>query len=299
MASPERGKYNGNFFLPILDLVMLILLFTGAAYYHYTTRGVVTISESEQKRQETLASYEEEIEGYRQQIVEARAKREQAMQDREMLKVQAETIDNQIKVEHERIQEYKKRDADLTTEFVDLRLPFRERGRVSDDYIRAIKAAWSGDVPEYKGAYVSFGGATFSPRPVQRPHPPIWVGGAPGAVSAPAVRRCAELGDAWHPLGLSLDDIEKGYATLRDLAARRGRREPLGLAPRNLLDLTDAPKGSGRAPFQGAVAEVASDIRRVRALGAGWMTFDLPRAGVPAMARAMERLAREVKTTAA
>jgi probable F420-dependent oxidoreductase len=184
-------------------------------------------------------------------------------------------------------------------EFVDLRLPFRERGRVSDDYIRAIKAAWSGDVPEYKGAYVSFGGATFSPRPVQRPHPPIWVGGAPGAVSAPAVRRCAELGDAWHPLGLSLDDIEKGYATLRDLAARRGRREPLGLAPRNLLDLTDAPKGSGRAPFQGAVAEVASDIRRVRALGAGWMTFDLPRAGVPAMARAMERLAREVKTTAA
>jgi len=184
-------------------------------------------------------------------------------------------------------------------EFVDLRLPFRERGRVSDDYIRAIKAAWSGDVPEYKGAYVSFGGATFSPRPVQRPHPPIWVGGAPGAVSAPAVRRCAELGDAWHPLGLSLDDIEKGYATLRDLAAKRGRREPLGLAPRNLLDLTDAPKGSGRAPFQGAVAEVASDIRRVRALGAGWMTFDLPRAGVPAMVRAMERLAREVKTTAA
>lgn len=184
-------------------------------------------------------------------------------------------------------------------EFVDLGLPFRERGRVSDDYIRAIKAAWAGDVPEYKGAYVSFGGATFSPRPVQRPHPPIWVGGAPGGVSAPAVRRCAELGDAWHPLGLSLDDIEKGYATLRDLAARRGRREPLGLAPRNLLDLTDTPKGSGRAPFQGAVAEVASDIRRVRALGAGWMTFDLPRAGVPAMVRAMERLAREVKTTAA
>jgi alkanesulfonate monooxygenase SsuD/methylene tetrahydromethanopterin reductase-like flavin-dependent oxidoreductase (luciferase family) len=184
-------------------------------------------------------------------------------------------------------------------EFVDLRLPFRERGRLSDDYIRAIKAAWASDVPEYRGTYVSFGGATFAPRPAQRPHPPIWVGGAPGAVSAPAVRRCAELGDAWHPLGLGLDDIEKGYATLRDLAARHGRRETLGLAPRNLLDLTDSPKGTGRAAFQGAVAEVAADIRRVRALGASWMTFDLPRAGVPAMMRAMERLAREVKTTAA
>jgi probable F420-dependent oxidoreductase len=180
-------------------------------------------------------------------------------------------------------------------EFTDLRLPFRERGRLSDDYLRAIKAAWSADVPEYKGAYASFSGATFSPRPAQRPHPPIWVGGAPGAVSSPAVRRCAELGDAWHPLGLSLDDIEKGYASVRDLAVRAGRRERPGLAPRNLLDLTDSDKGRGRAAFQGSVAEVAADVRRVRSLGAEWMTFDLPRAGVPAMLRAMERLAGEVK----
>jgi probable F420-dependent oxidoreductase len=184
-------------------------------------------------------------------------------------------------------------------EFVDLRLPFRERGRVSDDAIRAIKAAWSADIPEYHGQYLSYSGATFSPRPVQQPHPPIWVGGAPGAVSAPAVRRCAELGDAWHPLGLGLDDIEKGYATLRDLAARRGRRDPLGLAPRNALDLTDSAKGHGRAAFQGTVTEVASDIKRVRSLGAEWMTFDLPRAGVPAMERALTRLAGEVRAAAA
>jgi len=183
-------------------------------------------------------------------------------------------------------------------EFQDLRLPFRERGKLSDDYIRAIKAAWASDVPEYSGPYVSFAGATFSPRPAQQPHPPIWVGGSPGAVSGPAVRRCAALGDAWHPLALTLDDIEKGYATLRDLAPRE-RRSALGLAPRNLLDLTDAPKGRGRAAFQGSVAEVASDIRRVAALGAAWMTFDLPRAGVPPMLRAIERLAREVKPAAA
>jgi len=183
-------------------------------------------------------------------------------------------------------------------EFDDLRLPFRERGRLSDDYIRAIKAAWMADVPEYRGRHVSFGGATFAPRPVQQPHPPIWVGGAPGGVSAPAVRRCALLGDAWHPLGLDLAAIEKGFATLREQAARAGRRDAPGLAPRNLLDLGDAPHGAGRAAFQGTVAEVASDVRRVRALGADWMTFDLPRAGVPAMMRAMERLAGEVKPAA-
>ena len=178
---------------------------------------------------------------------------------------------------------------------MDLRLPFHERGRLSDDYIRAIKAAWASDIPEYSGTHVSFSGATFAPRPVQQPHPPIWVGGAPGAVSAPAVRRCAELGDAWHPLGLSLDDIEKGYATLQDLGAQRGRRAAIGLAPRNALDLTDAATSGKRSAFQGTAAEIASDIRRVRGLGAQWMTFDLPRTGVPAMIRAMERLVREVK----
>jgi probable F420-dependent oxidoreductase len=184
-------------------------------------------------------------------------------------------------------------------EFDDLRLPFHQRGRMSDDYLRAIKAAWAEDVPAYKGSYLAFAGATFSPRPVQRPHPPIWVGGSPGAVSQAAVRRCAELGDAWHPLSLGIDDIEKGFSTLREMAARRGRRDAPGLSPRNLIDITDRPKGRERAAFQGSPDEIASDVRRVRSLGAEWMTFDLPRAGVPAMVRAMERLAGEVKPAVA
>jgi probable F420-dependent oxidoreductase len=180
-------------------------------------------------------------------------------------------------------------------EFRDLGLPFRERGRMSDDYIRAIKAAWARDMPEYQGRYLRFAGATFAPRPAQRPHPPIWVGGSPGAVSQAALRRCAALGDAWHPLGLSLDDVEKGVATLRQMAIGLGRREGPGLAPRHLLDLTDRPTGSGRAAFQGSPHEVAADIRRVQGLGAEWLTFDLPRVDVLGMRRAMERLVTEVK----
>lgn len=85
---------------------------------------------------------------------------------------------------------------------------------------------------------------------------------------------------------------------MRELAAGSGRREAIGLAPRNMLDVSDAAKGAGRAAFQGSVDEIASDVRRVAALGAEWMTFDLPRAGVPAMARAMERLVHEVKPAA-
>lgn len=179
-------------------------------------------------------------------------------------------------------------------EFRDLNLPFHQRGAMSDDYLRAIKAAFAADVPEYKGAFLTFSGATFSPQPAQRPHPPIWVGGSPATVSQAAVRRCAELGDAWHPLGLSLDDLAAGQKTLQDLAARLGRRPAPGLAPRNLLDLTDRPRGDGRSAFQGSPDEIAADVRRVRSLGADWMTFDLPRVDVPGMKRAMDRLVREV-----
>ena len=184
-------------------------------------------------------------------------------------------------------------------EFRDLALPFRERGRLSDEYLRVIKAAWSSDKPEFKGQYLSFANATFAPRPAQRPHPPIWVGGTPGIISSAAVRRTAELGDAWHPLGLSVDDLEKGLATLREMATRFGRRDAPGLAPRNMLNLADRPRGAGRASFEGSPDEVAADLRRVQALGVEYLTFDLPRADVPTMMRTMGRFVKEVKPAAA
>jgi alkanesulfonate monooxygenase SsuD/methylene tetrahydromethanopterin reductase-like flavin-dependent oxidoreductase (luciferase family) len=99
---------------------------------------------------------------------------------------------------------------------------------------------------------------------------------------------------------LGLDGVfVPDHATLSELAARAGRRGRPGLAPRNLLDLTERAGGSGRAAFQGTPAEIAADVRRVRDLGADWMTFDLPRADVAGMMRAMERLASDVKPAAA
>ena len=154
-------------------------------------------------------------------------------------------------------------------------------------------------MPSFKGEYLSFAGATFAPRPVQKPHPPIWVGGMPGVISAPAVRRVALLCDAWHPLGLSLDDVEKGIATIRQMAAEAGRRDELKFAPRNLLNLTPGAKGPGRASFEGSPDEVVADIRRARALGVDYLTFDLPKLNVPGMVRTMERFVKDVKPAAA
>jgi probable F420-dependent oxidoreductase len=178
-------------------------------------------------------------------------------------------------------------------EFRNLGLPFRQRGAQTDEYLRIIKTAWSADKPSFSGKYLTFSGATFAPRPAQTPHPPIWVGGLPGTISSPALRRVAQLGDAWHPLALSLDDLEKGIGMIREMAGKAGRS--VGFAPRNMLALADRPKGSGRSAFEGSTDEVAEDVRRIRSLGCEWMTFDLPRGDVAGMTRTMERLAKEVR----
>ncbi len=180
-------------------------------------------------------------------------------------------------------------------EFRSLGLPFRQRGEMSDEYIRIIKAAWGSDLPSFQGKFVTLGGAGFAPRPIQTPHPPIWVAASPGGLSQPSIRRVAALGDAWHPLGLSLDDLEKGIAQVRAEAARLGRAAGPAFAPRNALALTSEKKGGTRAAFQGSPAEVAGDIRRARGLGVEYLAFDLPRADVPTMIRTMQGLAQDVK----
>ena len=181
-------------------------------------------------------------------------------------------------------------------EFKDLGLPFKERGAMADEYLSIIKAAWAADVPSYAGRYFTFSGATFAPRPAQTPHPPVWAGGAPGALSAPAMRRAATHCDAWHPLALGWADLEKGMATVRELAARAGRpKGAVRFAPRNMLSLAAKAAGAERAPYEGTPDQVAADVKRARSLDCEWLTFDMPKLDVPGMIDVMERFARDVR----
>ncbi len=74
--------------------------------------------------------------------------------------------------------------------------PYEERGAVADEYLKVFKELWTNENPSYEGKYCSFSDITFAPRPVQTPHPPLWIGGE----SPPALRRAAALGDAWFPI---------------------------------------------------------------------------------------------------
>jgi probable F420-dependent oxidoreductase len=80
-------------------------------------------------------------------------------------------------------------------EFKVLGVPFHERGRMADEYLSAIIELWTSDAPSFDGKYVSFDDVAFEPKPVQKPHPPIWIGGD----ADPALKRAARFASGWIP----------------------------------------------------------------------------------------------------
>jgi probable F420-dependent oxidoreductase len=100
--------------------------------------------------------------------------------------------------------------------------PFHERGRQADEMLRVFKALWTEDNPSFAGKYFRFSEIGFAPKPVQKPHPPIWVGGdSPGAF-----RRVVTLGDGWHSTSRTPADLKDALVRLR--AAADAARRPWG-----------------------------------------------------------------------
>ncbi len=88
-------------------------------------------------------------------------------------------------------------------EFAAIGVPFERRGARSNEYIEAMKELWTSDAPSYRGEFVEFSDIAFEPKPVQRPHPPVLIGGN----SKPAMRRAAKYGDGWLPWLITRDDL--------------------------------------------------------------------------------------------
>ncbi|HZR84066.1 MAG TPA: TIGR03619 family F420-dependent LLM class oxidoreductase [Candidatus Binatia bacterium] len=107
----------------------------------------------------------------------------------------------------------------LAEEFEAVGISFADRGAMTRECVRAMKALWSADEPEHHGHFFSFGPVKFEPKPVQKPHPPILFGGETEA----ALRRAAALGDGWYGVGHTPDSAAKHVGRLRTLRADAGR----------------------------------------------------------------------------
>ena len=91
----------------------------------------------------------------------------------------------------------------LEREFEILGVAFHERGRMADEYLEAMVELWTKDDPRYEGKYVSFKDVAFEPKPVQKPHVPIWMGGDADA----ALKRAARFASGWWPFLTKPEDI--------------------------------------------------------------------------------------------
>jgi probable F420-dependent oxidoreductase len=152
--------------------------------------------------------------------------------------------------------------------------PFAERGAVTDEYLEAFRALWTAPHARYEGRYTRFSDLVFEPRPVQKPHPPIWVGGESG----PSLRRAARFGDAWYPIGSNnkhlLDTLPRlaaGIARLRKLTADAGR-DPSSVSVvyrvKRYGDVVPPVASDGeRRLFSGSVGDIVADLRGLRDLG--------------------------------
>ena len=159
--------------------------------------------------------------------------------------------------------------------------PFAERGAVTDEYLMACRELWTKDNPHFAGKYVKFENVLFEPKPVQKPHPPIWVGGESG----PALRRTARLGDGWYPIGTnpqhrlnSMKRFQAGVERLRRLTREAGR-DPAKVALAYRVTSwgkslpTRADDGERRL-FSGETADIVDDLKAFREFGVGHVDFN-------------------------
>ncbi len=161
----------------------------------------------------------------------------------------------------------------LPQEYAAAGVPFERRGPRMEEYLRCLEALWTQDPVEFTGEFYTVPRSHMGPPPVQRPHPPVLLGGA----AAPALRRAGRLAQGW--IGSSQQDLTRigtCVATVRD-GARQAGRDPqaVRIVVRGLVDLVDHDPGGQRRPLHGTREQVLHDLADLRAHGVTEVFFDL------------------------
>jgi probable F420-dependent oxidoreductase len=166
-------------------------------------------------------------------------------------------------------------------EFVASGVPMQRRGARAEEFLRALRALWTDDPVEFRGEFYEIPPGCMDPKPVQRPHPPVLLGGS----ADPALRRAGGVADGWISSSrANLRRIDEPIATVKRAAVEAGRdpdalrfvcRGPVRLGP---------PGEADRRPLTGSVEQVRGDLDDLRAQGVTETFIDLnwdPEIGSP------------------
>jgi probable F420-dependent oxidoreductase len=179
--------------------------------------------------------------------------------------------------------------------------PFAERGRAADEYLDAFKELWTKDAPAYQGQHVRFANIVFAPKPVQKPHPPIWIGGE----SPVAIRRTVRVGDGWYPASNNpqhpYDTPERLGAAIAELrrTADAAGRDPASIDLAFVvlwpLEWTAQKTAEGkRRIFTGSSADIAADADAFARLGVRHLSLTFQTPNLAESLERMQRFAEEV-----
>lgn len=142
--------------------------------------------------------------------------------------------------------------------------PFRQRGRRADEFLRCLKTIWTAETAEFRGEFYRLPKSRIEPKPVQKPHPPITIGG----YSPVVIRRAVTLADGFNGGNVPLAQVAPLVAQLREAAATAGRDPAtLHVVCRGSFHVHPAPQGKERRPLWGTLGEIREDIERYAEAG--------------------------------
>lgn len=179
----------------------------------------------------------------------------------------------------------------MEEEFLALGSDFAHRGQVTDEHIQLMKSLWTRDEPDFFGQHYRISEMTMYPKPVQKPHPPIWTGG----ITERALLRAARLSDGWHGIRMNPEGITGVAHCLKRMREEAGQEfTGFEVSLRAGLDLTRTELPPSRNPLRGSPEQVVSDIELYRDAGLTYLVLEPRARNAEELTNQIEQLAQQV-----
>jgi probable F420-dependent oxidoreductase len=170
-------------------------------------------------------------------------------------------------------------------------VPWNTRGKRADEMLSALKAWWTSDPVEVEGSFFKISKSYIGLKPIQKPHPPIYM----AAFTPAAMKRAAREANGWFPVGVPLAAVGQMFESIRSMVEQAGRdAASFKLVVRGNIEFTDSPREGNRNDFTGSLDDIAKDVAAVKKLGAHELVLDVQFSpdvkSVDSMLRRMEDL---------
>jgi len=153
-------------------------------------------------------------------------------------------------------------------------VPYKDKGTRADEFLQALKKIWTDEIVEFKGQFYNIPASKIGPKPLQKPHPPILLGG----FSPKTFSRIVNYANGW--IGIAgfgpLEQLEHVINGLKE-NARKHDKDPskidiyIGSYP-NVLESPVAPNET-RSPMTGTIEQIGNDIEQIKAMGTNHIFF--------------------------